>query len=97
MPPCPAPSLNLLPGNILSSFGSLLGAGVCLKPASPLCAHTQKLNKALISHPISSDMCMAGSGACLGLDVIWLESQSIALHSWGLCAFPRRHRDMDQG
>lgn len=92
IPPCPAPSLNLPPGNILSSFGSLLGPGVCLKPTSPLCAHTQKLNKALMSHPISSDMCTAGSVACLGLDVVWLENQSTALHSWGLCAFPMRHR-----
>lgn len=29
MPPYPAPSLKLPSDNILSSFGSLLGAGVC--------------------------------------------------------------------
>lgn len=97
MPPCPAPSLKLPSENIFSSFGSLPGAGVCETPISPLCVLTQKCNEAMMSHPISSDICVAVSVACLNVGVVWVQSQSIALHFWGLCASPMRHRDMDQG
>lgn len=95
--PCPAPSLNSF--RQPAQWLLLTARGWCLLethvPAP--CPHTQ-CNKAKVTDPIGTvtDVWVA-SVACLNLGVRWLESQSVALHVWSLCASLMKHRDMDQG